>query len=68
MVSLIPPGSNLGVTMGAEGSTFTGKFDQNFTASPVKPNVGPIQPLLGDRVWEDINGNGIQDCTYAPGP
>ncbi len=67
MVPFIPLGSQLGVTVGAEGSSFMGRFDQSFTASPVKPNVGPIQPLLGDRVWEDLNSNGIQDCTYAPG-
>ncbi len=67
MVPLLPLGSQLGVTVGAEGSSFMGRFDQSFTASPVKPNLGPIQPLLGDRVWEDLNGNGIQDCTYAPG-
>ncbi|MFO1429993.1 MAG: SdrD B-like domain-containing protein [Candidatus Competibacteraceae bacterium] len=58
---------DLGVKIQAELSTFTGSFNQNFAASPVKPDVGSIQPLLGDRVWEDKNGNGIQDCTYAPG-
>ncbi len=66
MASLVLPG-DIGVQIQAEQSTFTGTYTQNFQANPVKPDVGTIKPLLGDRVWEDLNGNGIQDCNYAAG-
>ncbi|MGB5306766.1 MAG: SdrD B-like domain-containing protein, partial [Gammaproteobacteria bacterium] len=42
-----------------------GRIEGVIAASPqdIIAKVGPIRAALGDRVWEDLNGNGIQDCT-----
>jgi len=51
-----------------EGSSFDGVFTNSFNCgvsanTRCKIEVGPVVPgILGDRVWEDLDGDGIQDC------
>jgi hypothetical protein len=69
-------GRNLGLRLTTENSTFTGSFQTNFTGERPKTIFGPLpndpappasNASLGDRVFEDLNGNGIQDCTDSNG-
>jgi serine-aspartate repeat-containing protein C/D/E len=69
---LIPSGE-VGLAAVIEGSTFVGSFGQDFrsTTGRVKGGFGPLPGIttpggiasLGDRVFEDRNGDGIQNCT-----
>jgi len=59
----------IGTTVTSESSNFTGDFTQPFTGG-AKGNIGALPPTvaaLGDRVWEDLNTNGIQDCEDSNG-
>jgi len=65
-------GSDLGVVTTSEvipdrlDEEFTGSFAENF-AGGAKGSLGAIEPnvpelaALGDFVWEDLNGDGVQD-------
>jgi hypothetical protein len=57
-------GSNMGVTLSSENSSFAGSFTSSFGGG-AKGTIGTVPPVggvaLGDHVWEDLNGNGIQD-------
>ncbi|WP_200240875.1 SdrD B-like domain-containing protein [Thiohalocapsa halophila] len=74
---LIQLGGDIGFAAVIEGSTFAGSFAQDFRSSTgrVKGRIGPIPGLtppggiasLGDRVFEDLNGNGVQDCPNVNG-
>lgn len=61
------PGETIGVTIVSEQSNFTGIFTVDF-GGEAKGNIGLVSTpdqlvsALGDRVWEDLNNNGIQDC------
>ena len=63
-----PPGTDIGVSNTMERSTFIGNFLDAFTSGIAKLNIGPITPLgagtasLGNYVWNDTNGDGIQDA------
>jgi len=62
LASLYP--QTVGVSMISELSNFAGNFGDNFSGA-AKGTLGGIlpSPALGDRVWEDLNANGVQDCT-----
>jgi hypothetical protein len=54
--------SGVGVEVTSEQSDFTGDFTLNF-GGEAKGTLGALPvAALGDRVWEDRNANGIQDC------
>ncbi len=56
-------GTHIGVMVTSEGSTFNGFFNNGF-AGHSKGTIGPIAGCggsIGDYVWHDVNGNGIQD-------
>ena len=61
--------AEVAVTLSSEGSTFAGSFIVDF-AGGAKGTLGALTPdvaALGDRVWEDLNANGIQDCIDSNG-
>ena len=68
-------GRDLGLSARVEGSTFVGSFAQNITSTTntVKGTFAAIPGTtteqgiasLGDRVWEDLNADGIQNCPDA---
>jgi hypothetical protein len=69
MASFYPTGNQIGVTVDSELSTFTGSFALPFNGA-AKGDVGPVPNpntntscggSIGDFVWNDVNGNGIQD-------
>ena len=53
----------VGVTLVSEQSNFTGNFSVDF-GGEAKGTLGAIPgtAALGDRVWEDLDADGIQDC------
>ncbi|MDH3588000.1 MAG: hypothetical protein OEQ74_01220, partial [Gammaproteobacteria bacterium] len=55
-------GSDIGIEITSEMSNFTGNYNVNF-AGEAKGNVGVIEctGTIGDFIWLDENGNGIQD-------
>jgi hypothetical protein len=53
-------GQLVGVTLTSEHSTFVNTFASNFTGD-AKGNVGAIKRLVGDTVWLDSDGDGVQD-------
>ena len=59
--------SAVGVQVTSALSDFTGDFSVNF-AGEAKGTLGALPvAALGDRVWEDLNVNGIQDCEDTNG-
>jgi len=59
--------SAVGVQVTSEQSDFTGDFTNNF-GGQAKGTLGALpRAALGDRVWEDLNVNGIQDCEDTNG-
>ena len=63
------PGGAVGVTLSSESSTFIGDFSVDF-GGEAKGTLGGITPdvaALGDRAWEDLNNNGVQDCSDSNG-
>ena len=54
-----PPGTTIAVTDGSELSNFT-DFSANFDGK-AQGNLGADLAKLGNFVWEDFNGNGIQN-------
>jgi hypothetical protein len=63
-------GTNIvGMQVTSENSDFIGDFTKPITGG-AKGNIGRLPPTvaaLGDRVWEDRNANGIQDCQDTNG-
>ena len=62
LASLYP--QSIGVSLNSELSNFSGDFTVNF-GGEAKGTLGAIPPTLaalGDRVWEDLDADGIQDC------
>ncbi len=69
----------IGVTLNSAQSNFSGVFAVNFDGEANGTLGAVIQPVppdttqdvasaaLGDRVWEDLNANGIQDCSDSNG-
>ncbi|NNF66046.1 MAG: hypothetical protein HKM98_00905, partial [Gammaproteobacteria bacterium] len=59
--------NDIGLLLSLEGSDFADSFATSWTAGKVKGDVGAIPPLqqplgmIGDYVWEDTNGDGIQN-------
>jgi len=63
------PGGAVGVNLISEGSSFANDFSVHFNGE-AKGTLGGITPevaALGDRVWEDLNTNGVQDCSDTNG-
>jgi hypothetical protein len=59
--------SAVGVQVTSARSNFKGDFSVNF-AGEAKGTLGALPvAALGDRVWEDLNVNGIQDCEDTNG-
>ena len=59
--------SAVGVQVTSEQSDFTGDFTVSF-GGEAKGTLGALpRAELGDRVWEDLNANGIQDCEDSNG-
>jgi hypothetical protein len=59
--------SAVGVQVASEQSDFEGDFTVNFGGG-AKGTLGALPvAALGDRVWEDLNVNGIQDCEDTNG-
>jgi len=68
-------GKDIGMRFTIEGSSFRGSFTENFAGDSIKgslfaiPGDGLSTPdaigSLGDRVWEDLDGDGVQDCMDA---
>jgi len=58
-------GSDIGVRVTSDnGNTFAGVFTSNFGGGNPKGDLGPIPGLcgaIGDYVWNDLNGDGIQN-------
>jgi hypothetical protein len=57
--------STMAVTLVSANSNFTGSFTTNFNGAS-QGNIGGADPApcsgkIGDFVWNDLNGNGIQD-------
>ncbi len=64
-----PAGADIGVLLTSENSSFTGSCNVGFDGG-AKGNIGALPSTfaaLGDRVWEDLNANGIQDCEDTNG-
>ncbi|MBT8137041.1 MAG: hypothetical protein KJO54_08530 [Gammaproteobacteria bacterium] len=55
-------GSDIGIELTSEMSDYTGNFLVDFSGE-AKGNVGVVEctGTIGDFVWLDLNGNGIQD-------
>ena len=63
-MSSLYAGKDIGITTASEQSDFADDFTVNF-GGEAKGNLGAIDPLpasLGDFVWEDLDGDGIQDA------
>ncbi len=59
--------SAVGVKVDSEQSDFEGDFTMNF-GGEAKGTLGALPvAALGDRVWEDLNANGLQDCEDTNG-
>ena len=59
--------SAVGVQLSSAFSDFTGDFTVDFSGE-AKGTLGALPTAaLGDRVWEDLNVNGIQDCEDTNG-
>ena len=58
--------NDAGIRLTSATSTFTGSFATSFSGR-AQGTIGPIAPLvtnagrIGDFVWQDTNGNGVQD-------
>ena len=67
-LAFLYPGT-VGVLLTSEQSDFSGDFTVNFGGG-AKGTLGAVIPgtaALGDRLWEDRNANGIQDCEDTNG-
>lgn len=63
------PGGAVGVKLSSESSSFADNFRVDFHGG-AKGNLGGITPevaALGDRAWEDLDTDGVQDCSDTNG-
>ena len=68
LTDLFPVGSTIGMTVTSEDSSFSGDFAVDFDGE-AKGNLGvPVAGMVGDTVFADVDGDGLQCRDGIGGP